>query len=192
MRTQIEELPDGTKFYNFDELESFLSGIKEKGEKPLLTEDLVLILLYARADRPIYGKTMLMKEVFLMCEEILKPEGVRTQDPRFVPYKYGPYSFNVMQTLETMVVANLIASSGKRNSRKEAFILTGIGVKRAEQKFERLPADVRESLESLRVGWDQLGTHGILQYVYQKYERYKAESEIKSRYKDIIWGRGKA
>ncbi|MBO8182775.1 MAG: hypothetical protein H0Z28_08290 [Archaeoglobus sp.] len=185
----LKELPDKTKLYSIDEFKNLL---KRSPQNKILVRDAILMLLAARNRKPIYGRTMLMKQIFLLYEEILKKYGLKFQDPKFVPYRYGPYSFAVMQVLEDLDFAGYIKIEGRKNSRKERFMLTEKGLSEIINKFRTLDDKVQREIEEKRIGWDQLGTNGILRYVYQNYPKFKEKSELKEKYKEIEWGKGKA
>ena len=53
------------------------------------------LLNYISISGEIKSKTLLVKALFLLCEEELKPRGCSLYD--FFPYKYGPYSFSLMK-----------------------------------------------------------------------------------------------
>jgi|Deesub1362A_J573_1020465.scaffolds.fasta_scaffold01045_8 uncharacterized protein YwgA len=185
----LKELPDKTKLYS---AEMFKELLKKTPENKILVRDAILMLLSVKNEKPIYGRTMIMKQIFLFYEEILKRRGLKFQDPKFVPYKYGPYSFTVMQALEDLYFAGYIKIEGRKNTRKERFTLTEKGLIEILNKFESLAESIKKEIEEKRIGWDQLGTDGILRYVYQNYPEYKEKSEIKKKYKEIEWGKGKA
>src|SRR5437773_5197377 len=99
-------------------------------EKTLTTEDWVLALLSA-VDRPIYGRLMLVKEMFLIAKEM---------DPRldkeldFFPYDLGPYSKVLAQKLNDMVARGLIEVSSREGEEGEyQFSLTGKGREEAQK-----------------------------------------------------------
>lgn len=174
----------------FEELSKLVKELKVQS-KPIITlKDMVLFLLYAQKDSPIYGRILLFKEVFLLYEELLKQYSTKMiiENPRYEPYKYGPYSFKLADLLDQLYWANLIGIKGKKNTRLEAFYITEKGIEEIKEKFESLPQELKEKIIELRKGWDQLGIDGILRYVYQKYPKYKIKSRIKDRYKDIMWG----
>jgi len=161
--------------------------------KKMLISDLFLVLLYAKKDKPIYGRTMLIKQLFLLYNEVFDkfPE-IHLQEPNFIAYDFGPYSFKSMKILDDLRFSKVISVDGKKNTKKESFCLTEKGTKIAEEKFKTLPHSLKKELENKRIGWDQLGTRGILNYVYERYRDMKKNSKIKGRYKDITWGLGKA
>ena len=53
------------------------------------------LLNYISISGEIKSKTLLVKALFLLCEEELKPRGCPLYD--FFPYKYGPFSFSLMK-----------------------------------------------------------------------------------------------
>lgn len=77
---------------------------------------------------------------------------------------------------------------GRRNSNSESFSLTDKGKKFAKKTFNKLNRFTRNEIIEKRKGWDQLGTDGILNYVYTHYPKFKKKSLLKNRYKDILWG----
>ena len=64
------------------------------------------------------------------------------------------------------------------------------GQKYSKTLFNKLPKSQKNEIAIKRKGWDQLGTEGILNYVYTHYPKYTEKSVIKNRYKDVIWGNG--
>ena len=192
MRDDIETMSDGTKFYTFKELGRLIEQSRKTKGVRMPLGDAILVLLYSQREKPIFGRTMLMKQLFLFLEELSIRHEPKFQDPRYVPFKYGPYSFLAMNRLENLQFAGYVEGSGRRNSRKERFVLTEAGCERAKRAYSALPKTFRKELEQKRIGWDQLGTDGIIRYVYANYPKFKERSEIKAKYKDITWGKGKA
>jgi len=185
-------LSDGTRLYSAKEFDAILRN-KKSGDKGKITlSDMILILLFAQKDKPVYGRTMMMKELFLVFKEVAPEHGIRTQDPKFISYRFGPYSFTIMNILDSLWFANFIDVEGRKNSKKERFVLTKEGKKEAAKSFKELPETFKRELKERRIGWDQLGTTGILRYVYLNYPKYKDRSQLKERYQDIIWGTGRA
>lgn len=150
--------------------------------------DVILCLLYAHSERPIYGRIMITKQVFLTIKEVLGDPHV--ENPRFVPYRYGPYSFTLTHMLSNMRYDSLIDVCGKKNTQSELFLLTDRGMKTADTKFSALPEEQQSVLADKRKSWDQLHQKGILSYVYDRYPEYTSNSRITHIYKSITWGRG--
>jgi len=174
---------DKTKIYNYEKAEEVFPKLKTK---KFSRTDLVLILLCAQ-EKSIHGRILLMKELFLLYNKILK---TNTQDPKFVPYRFGPYSFHLTDLLSTLHVDGYLQVKGRKNSNSESFSLTDKGQKYAKTLFNKLSKSQKNEITIKRKGWDQLGTDGILNYVYTHYPKYTVKSIIKNRYKDVIWGKG--
>jgi len=183
--TEIE-LPDKTTIYSYERAKQVFKTI----ERPELTvSDVVLLLLYAQQDKPVYGRISLMKQVFLLIHEVLDEK--RVQDPKYVPQRYGMYSYFVANTVSNLEYAGLITRKGRKNTKTESFRISDKGAKYAAEIFESLPAPVRKKMIESRKGWDQWGLEGILRYVYREYKQYRDTSVLKNRYAPILWGKGK-
>ncbi|MEM2363841.1 MAG: hypothetical protein QXQ20_09130, partial [Candidatus Nezhaarchaeales archaeon] len=59
-------------------------------EKPDLGEDELILLVLGVVDKPVQGKVVIQKEIFLFYQEL--KDKLKIIDPRFVPFKYGPFS----------------------------------------------------------------------------------------------------
>ena len=184
-RMQKSELPDGTIFYSYERAREIFDEIERKR---FIISDPVLLLLYSHAEKPIFGRVQMIKQVFLLTREILNKDEV--QDANFVPYRYGMYSFLVGNALTNLEFSGYIERRGRKNSKLEQFRITEKGKQYISKTFNSLPQTLQEKIKEKRKGWDQLGYDGILRFVYQKYPKYKEESRLKERYKPIKWGRG--
>lgn len=181
-----EVFPDETIFYSHEKAKEVFREIERK---KFTATDIILLLLHAHPEKPIFGRVSLMKQVFLLTREILNVEQV--QNLRFIPYRYGMYSFVVGNALDNLEYSGFIERTGKKNTKLEQFCITDRGKKRISKIFDSFPQNLRETIIVKRKGWDQLGYDGILRLVYQKYPEYREESRIGKRYKIIEWGRGR-
>jgi hypothetical protein len=141
-------------------------------------KDQILLLLYSHKDHPIYGRTLLFKELFLFYKEMLEHNEYKLTviNPQYIPYRYGPFSFPLSSALTSLVIAKMIKVSGRAKSNVETFSLTDEGIKMAEISYNRIHENVSseffESLMERRIGWDQLGRSGIVRYVKIKFPEY--------------------
>jgi uncharacterized protein YwgA len=179
-------LPDNTSVYSYDKAREIFDEIEPI---QISVSDAVLMLLYSQHDKPVNGRVSMMKQIFLLVNEVLKELDV--QDPKFVPNRYGMYSFNVTETLTNLEFARFIDREGKKNTRLERFKITDKGIKYIAPAFDKLPKKLQVTISEKRKGWDQLGYDGILRYVYQKYPKFRDKSVLKNRYAPIFWGRSK-
>ncbi len=183
MRDEVK-FPDDSTFYLYETASRVYSQITHKKYS---VSDAILLLLYAHPEKPIYGRTSMMKQMFLLTREVL-PELI--QDPKFVKHRYGMYSFFVANCLSNMEFNGTLTRRGRKNARVESFQITEKGKKLIARKFLELPDTVKSNLRKKRKGWDQLGYDGILRYVYTKYPEFRDKSVLKNRYAPILWGRG--
>ena len=145
-------------------------------EKHLSAEDWILALLSV-VDKPIHGRLMLVKEMFLIAKEI---DSKLDKELNFFPYDLGPYSKVLAQKLNEMVSKELIEANSNVGEEGEfTFSLTLKGRQEAEKVLSALPNEVQELLRKKRRGWDQLGYRGIVRLVYSKYPEYAGRSRIK-------------
>ena len=173
--------------------ENNLAALKEQEvETPEIAIEEFIMFVMGLVDKPIIGRIVLFKEIFLFYDKL--KDRLRIQDPLFFSYKYGPYSVLIAQVLDMMEFAGLIIRQGRRGSRKERFELTERGKEIAKRLIEKLKRKIGEeemvNLIKMRKGLDQLGTKGILRYVYQNYPSFRKHSEIADKYKTIKWGVG--
>ena len=145
-------------------------------EKHLSAEDWVLALLSV-VDKPIHGRLMLVKEMFLIAKEI---DSKLDKELNFFAYDLGTYSKVLAQKLNEMVSKELIEAASNVGEEGEfTFSLTPKGRQEAERVLGELPNEVQELLRKKRRGWDQLGYRGIVRLVYSKYPEYAGRSRIR-------------
>jgi predicted transcriptional regulator len=183
--SQFETYSDGTVIYDYEQAERMIAELKPKKYS---VSDCILLTLFAQRDQPIVGRLVMMKEVFLIIKEVLNEQEI--QDPKYIPYRLGMYSFTVGNALTNLEYSGFIIRKGKKNTRLEQFELTQKGKDYIRKTWNSLNASTQKTAEEKRKGWDQLGYDGILRLVYRKYPEYKEKSCLKDRYKTITWGKG--
>jgi hypothetical protein len=177
-------LNDGTALLTYEQAKRYYKKVKPKRFGP---EEIVLLLLGVTPDKPVRGKTMLMKQAFLSERELLKKD---LQDLKFVGHKYGPHSFLIDNVLKNLEFLDYIKRQGK-SPNFSRYLLTEKGMEKAKQLLDKLSSSEYEKLKKKRISWDELGTDGILRFVYNKYPRYIDNSVIKYRYVIIDWSKKK-
>lgn len=183
--TEIE-LPDRTKIYSYERARE----VFKTAERPEFTvADVILMLLYAQQDKAIYGRISLMKQVFLLIHEVLGEK--RVQEPKYVPKRYGMYSYFVANTVSNLEFAGFVTRNGKKNTKTESFRISKKGAEYVADMFESLSTEMQERIKESRKGWDQWGREGLMRYVYREYKEYRDLSVLKNRYAPILWGKGK-
>ncbi len=159
-------------------------NINRKNNIDLNLKDQILLLLYSQKDHPVYGRTLLFKELFLFYKEMIEGNeyGLIAIDPEFIPYRYGPFSFPLSRALTGLVIAKMVKVSGKAKSNVETFSLTEIGISMAKITYGKLPektaSEFFETLQEMRIGWDQLGRAGIVKYVKIMFPKFALENSL--------------
>jgi uncharacterized protein YwgA len=136
-------------------------------------DDWVLALLYANNRKPLHGKLMLVKEVFLIAKEMAPSLDAELQ---FFPYDLGPYSKILAERVDALVQKGLIEVENRGGD--FVFHLTQEGQRQAEQVMGKLTDELKSALERKRRAWDQLGYRGIVRLVYTRYPEYTGKSKI--------------
>lgn len=148
---------------------SHLNGI---GRKYSVKES-ILLLLGVDPEIPL-KRILLMKEIFLFEKELAKELNLNLESFQFIPYKYGPYSQKLDDTLKSMVGLIQITPGNKKE-----ITLTSEGKKEAQKLLDSLSESTVNKLKIKRIGWDQWGNRGILKRVYTDYPIFTVKSEIK-------------
>ena len=144
------------------------------GSEKYSIKDMILLLLGVDAEIPL-KRILLMKEAFLFEKELSYDLDLSFDSLEFVPYKYGPYSKLLDETLDEMADLLIINNS----SRKYEIKLNDKGKMEAKKLMETLPDDKINKIRFTRIGWDQWGNKGILKRVYTDYPVYIVNSQIK-------------
>jgi len=139
----------------------------------LNAEDWVLALLYANNQRPLHGRLMLVKQMFLVTKEMVPSLDDELQ---FFPYDLGPYSKVLAEKVDDLVRRGLVYVEGSGGD--FIFQLSPEGKQKAQQVMSGLAGELKALLERKRRAWDQLGYRGIVRLVYTRYPEYASKSRI--------------
>lgn len=140
-----------------------------------LKEDVVkkysLLLLNAIDNEPIKGKTIFMKELFLISKNILELEEITD----FEADNYGPSSDYVSNTLEDLEVVKLL---NKINGR---YMLTDSGKEIVDIIKKDISENEIDMIEDMKRLCNNLNTDEILALVYYTYPEMTIESLVKDK-----------
>ena len=149
-----------------------------KDHQFMFLQDWALALLYSQP-MPMIGITSFMKQMFLVLIEFAPENDIPTENPGFRGYKFGPYSERVEDVIAGLESADLIEASGRKGATGEYFSLTDVGMVTAEMSYGKLTPAQQEKLQEVRLDWHQLGTTGLLNYIYRKYPGLAEESMVR-------------
>lgn len=137
-------------------------------------EQLILYLLYSNNKNPVIGKTMLIKQVFIIAMEIEPSLGPILE---FYPYQVGPYSTVLAKLLNLWIREGIV--DAHTEGRDWVFTLTSKGIERIEESLDMIDEKTRQEIEKLKGTTLEWGTKGILNYVYRHYPEYAITSRIR-------------
>lgn len=153
-------------------------------------EDLAFLLFYYAND--VEGITKLQKLLFLLEEETEFTDIYEDISFEFEPYKYGPFSERVYDALEFLIAIGAVEAvegdgdfDAIRDSADQGpyagkrFILTEKGVKISHELNEVLEEETKQEMEAVVAEYNDLSLDDLLEYVYNQYNKYTKESEIK-------------
>lgn len=151
-----------------------------KDHQFMFLQDWALALLYSQP-MPMIGITSYMKQLFLTLIEFAPHYNIPTENPGFRGYRFGPYSERIEDVIIGLEEGGLIKTEGRRGAAGEYFSLTKEGDKVASTSFFKLTREQQESFKEARLDWHQLGTSGLMKYIYRNYPDYAKESVILER-----------
>ncbi len=137
-------------------------------------KQLILSLIYANGKFPIRGKTVFIKQVFIIAKEI-EPE----IDPvlEFYPYQIGPYSTVLARMLNVWIREGII--SADKVGRDWIFTLTEEGERIVKEFIAQIPSNQIDQISKMKSTTSEWGTQGILDYVYNRYPEYAITSRLR-------------
>jgi len=144
------------------------------GTKFCTLEEVVLVLFGLEPEKPIHSRTKYQKGLFLFFKELEK-RGYKVQDPHFIPYKDGPYSFELARVLDKLLWSGFVEAKGEYGKETEELRLTEKGKNEAILLIkEKIKEKDLKDLITFRQSIDQYTVDGIIRYVNYKFPEMKA------------------
>jgi uncharacterized protein YwgA len=131
-----------------------------------------LLLLFDGAERAL-DRVRIQKSLFLFAERSKAPG---SEKYHFVPYHYGPFSFDVYPDLDRLVEQGLLRLQREAASSSPRYSLTGAGARAVEDLRRAVPPERLELLRSLREWVTERSFRTLLHDVYRLYPEYAVNS----------------
>lgn len=131
------------------------------------------LVLLALALTPL-DRIHLMKVLFLYCKEEPLPPF------HFVPYLYGPCSFEVYSSLERLSKAGLIRQADGVDGRRAPFHATAKGRAVAARILDKIPQARVQRLKALVQELSNLNFHDLLSKVYAEAPEFAINSVVRT------------
>ena len=133
-----------------------------------------LLALYVVGE--IRGKTKLQKLVFLLDKEL---NIIKDQGYNFVPYKYGPFSKELIEDVEMLILTGLVETKEevKEFNGEEVTIvsyrLSERGKNIARQIYDKLTYEEKRRINKLKE-YNAMSARTLTEYVHRRYPEYVA------------------
>lgn len=131
-----------------------------------------LLLLFQDADRPI-DRVRVQKAMFLFSQRSQAPDPEKYS---FVPYKYGPFSFQIYPDLDTMVAEGLLTAEPFPRVSSPGYKLATKGQRVAASLVQEVPAKRLELLTNLRTYVLERDFESLLNDIYRLYPTFAVRS----------------
>ncbi len=125
-----------------------------------------------KAGEPIEGTIRLMKELFLLKQKV--PE----VSYDFVPYDYGPCSFEVYDDIKKLKKDGLIKSMPEPRNEYPVYTLTEKGLPLATDVFKSLGKDTKKSITEIKKAYNAMSMPDLIVYVYDHYRNYATKTVL--------------
>jgi len=141
-------------------------------------QDWLLIYLYLSSKSPLIDPIRIMKGLFLFKMELKEK---LKEFYNFVPYLYGPCSFEIYDDLLKLRLDGLVDELSQPFSRWSYYRLLGRGQGIAEELKNNAPSDLVTKLEAIKVRVTSLSFQNLLREIYRDYPEYARSSVINFR-----------
>ncbi|MCJ7571718.1 MAG: hypothetical protein MUO82_07560 [Candidatus Thermoplasmatota archaeon] len=146
----------------------------------------LLSLLKANNSEPIIGRTKLEKLLFLIRNDILDDTPFKEGYYFFEPYKYGPFTGEVLD--DVLLMEDFGYLKKEKSGENPVYKITQQGIDKVNQIYQNLPKNIYKQLteidgkiETLKKEKNKLSLRNLLTYVYQRYPSYTINSEIRHK-----------
>jgi uncharacterized protein YwgA len=154
-----------------------------ESDKELDSVTLLMMLLYApgsqgRLNEPIRGRTRLQKLLFLLYEEG-KLKGIVKDRHQYIPHKAGPFSTDVLDSIEFLRQLGLVKDFGYLDQTDEVqdFLLSPKGVEVARKMRSIIDDRIWKTIEAIKSEYNSMDLNELLRYIYARYPEYAIHSE---------------
>ncbi|ALL00739.1 hypothetical protein Pyrde_0689 [Pyrodictium delaneyi] len=133
-----------------------------------------LMVLALLGNGPVQGRTRMMKLLFL-AQDRARKRGIELDGGfEFIPYRFGPWSYEVLMVLEELQQEGLVVEEVEETSYGPRFryFLTRRGREEAEKARQKLPPEIVEELDRVYREWAQRRLIELIAYIYKKYPDY--------------------
>jgi len=144
--------------------------------------DWLLLWLAIGESKEIRGKTVFVKQIFVIAEEVI-PQIL--QKFNFYSHHFGPYSKEFETALQQLVRMGMIDERMETDveglfstNARHDYTLLPKGEARAVELLKGVPSSIKEKLVQHKRLLSRMGYIGLLSYVYNTYPTFTMNSEL--------------
>lgn len=119
-----------------------------------------------RYNKPVVGRTRLIKELFVLKMAY----GLKEIEYEFIPYWYGPFSPEVYADLEELKHDGVL--DAREGAGGEVFSLTPAGVRTAQETVAGFASAVLERIRDCKERFNPMPFEDFVAYVYERWPEY--------------------
>ncbi|MDJ1433565.1 hypothetical protein [Halostagnicola sp. A-GB9-2] len=142
-----------------------------------MTSPLPIVYIRTSNTQGIRGSIRLQKLVFLGQQESNIPEKYR-----FIPYKFGPYSYQLQRDIESLIDRDYISRNTTRNNSgnyRTDYSLTPSGIRAAKALLKKDGFDkIFEEANKVTSRYGEERLSDLISYVYGNYTEYTDQSTL--------------
>ena len=123
-------------------------------------------------NEPIDGSIKLMKEAFLLREEL---KDKKFYD--FVPYDFGPCSFEIYKDINLFVKEGIV-----KEEKRKLFSIYSINNSRMDfvsALFDKLNPEVQGTIRTIKKTYNNLSYYRLISFVYERFPSYRKLSKFR-------------
>lgn len=139
-----------------------------------------MLLLYVNNRSEIIGRTRLEKLIFLIQKELIEKERLQISEDtyEFRPYRFGPFSEDVLDDVELLIGMNIIKRVNKEGT--DVFKITEHGTRVIERLLseEKVPRFLLDKIGRIKKRYNDYPLNKLIKEVYQRYPDYTILSEV--------------
>jgi uncharacterized protein YwgA len=174
-----------------------------------LRDAVLLLLTSIDYQKSVVSRTLMQKEVFLLYDQVLTPEGLSRgyRDGGFTFYKYGPYSYRLNVVLSSLVFSGIIrvenfyhmdGGDEKPTKRFLTYFQTDADFHEIAKKYDYLISEKSISIEEIKNkiadrkrSWDQSGYKGITRLILENpnYAKEFNKMNLKDAFPEVTFGK---
>lgn len=134
-------------------------------------KDWILVINLNKDKKNPKDAVTLMNQIFIFSKEILPS---MENEFEFKRTGFGPYSEKVTKYVNELISEGMIKikENGPSMSTKHGYVITEMGEKKTEHILQKLPKELKDSIEFVNNAITYMGSMGTIQYIHSLYPEY--------------------